>query len=97
LSVFGLSATSNDVRCFVLLLRDDRTFGVEPEQRGLHRLLSNIVGSCIEAFDEEPLPVEVADRAHRRLLALLASPDVQASSDRGLADINRAASFDLLH
>ena len=69
----------------------------EPEQRGLYRLLSNIVGRYIEAFDEEPLPVEVADQVHRRLLELLASLDVQANSDRRLADINRVASFNLFH
>ena len=69
----------------------------EPEQRGLYRLLSNIVGGYIEAFDEEPLPVEVADQAHRRLLELLASLDLQANADRRLADINRVASCDLLH
>jgi len=69
----------------------------EPEQRGLYRLLSNIVGGYIDAFDEEPLPVEVADRVHRRLLELLASLDVQANSDRRLADINRVASFNLFH
>jgi hypothetical protein len=69
----------------------------EPEQRGLYRLLSNLVGGYIEAFDEEPLPVEVADHVHRRLLELLGSLDVQANSDRRLADINRVASFDLLH
>ena len=69
----------------------------EPEQRGLYRLLSYVVGDYIEAFDEEPLPVEVADHAHRRLLELLASLDVQANSNRRLADINRVASFDLLH
>jgi hypothetical protein len=69
----------------------------EPEQRGLYRLLSTIVGRYIEAFDEEPLPVEVADQVHRRLLELLASLDVQANSDRRLADINRVASFNLFH
>ena len=69
----------------------------EPEQRGLYRLLSNIVGGYIEAFDEEPLPVEVADEVHRRLLELLASLDVQANSDRRLADIILVASFNLFH
>ena len=69
----------------------------EPEQRGLYLLLSNVVGGDIEAFDEEPLPVEVADEVHRRLLELLASLDVQANSDRRLADINRVASFNLFH
>jgi hypothetical protein len=56
----------------------------EPEQRGLFRLLSNLVGGYIEAFDEEPLPAEVADHVHRRLLELLASLDQRANSDRRL-------------
>jgi hypothetical protein len=68
-----------------------------PEQRGLYRLLSNLVGSYIDRFDEEPLPVAVADRAHERLLELLASLDPQASPARRLADINRVAASDLLH
>jgi hypothetical protein len=69
----------------------------EPEQGGLYRLLSNLVGGYIEAFEEEPLPVEVADRVHRRLLELLVSLDPEANLDRRLADINRVASFDLFH
>ena len=69
----------------------------EPEQAGLYRLLSSLVGGYVEAFDEEPVPVEVADHVHRRLLELLASLDLRANSNRRLADINRVASFDLLH
>jgi hypothetical protein len=69
----------------------------EPEQRGLYRLLGNLVGRYVEAFDEEPLPVAVADRAHRRLLDLLASLDPQAGPHRRLCDINRVATSDLLH
>ena len=69
----------------------------EPEQAGLYRLLSNLVGGYVEAFDEEPVPVEVADHVHSRLLELLASLDLRANSNRRLADINRVASFDLLH
>ena len=69
----------------------------EPEQRGLYRLLSNLVGGYIETFDGEPLPAGVADHVHCRLLELLASLDLRANSDRHLADINRVASFDLLH
>jgi len=69
----------------------------EPEQRGLYALLNNLVGSYVEAFDEEPLPVSVADRAHDRLLTLLASLDLKATADRRLADINRVAASDLLH
>jgi hypothetical protein len=37
----------------------------EPGQRALCRLLNSLVGGYIEAFDEEPLPVAVADRGSR--------------------------------
>jgi hypothetical protein len=69
----------------------------DPEQRALCRLLSDIVGSYVETFDEEPLPVAVADLAYSRLLDLMASLDFSASADRRLADINRVATYDLRH
>ena len=69
----------------------------DPEQRDLCRLLSAIVGSYVDTFDERPLPVAVADRAHHRLLELMASVDFNASADKRLADINRVAALDLLH
>jgi hypothetical protein len=69
----------------------------EPGQLALCRLLSYLVGSCIEAFDEEPLPVAVADRAYQRLLDLVASLDLRTSADRRLADLNRVAACDLWH
>jgi hypothetical protein len=69
----------------------------DPEQCALCRLLNAIVASYIETFDEEPLPVAVADRAYRRLLDLVASVDFGASADRRLADINRVAACDLWH
>jgi hypothetical protein len=67
----------------------------DPEQRALCRLLNSIVGSYVDTFDEEPLPVEVADRAYDRLLDLVASLDFDASADRRLADANRVAALDL--
>jgi len=69
----------------------------DPEQRAVCRLLSGLVGGYIEAFDEEPLPVAVADRAYGRLLDLVGSLDLTANADRRLADINRVAACDLLH
>lgn len=68
----------------------------EPEQRGLYRLLGSLVGRYVDTFDERPVPVELADRAHRRLLELLGSLDLRATADRRLADINRVAAWDLL-
>jgi hypothetical protein len=52
----------------------------QPEQRALCRLLSYLVGSYIDAFDEEPSPVAVADRAYQRLLDLVASLDFRAGA-----------------
>ena len=66
-------------------------------QRAMCRLLKNIVGSYIDAFDEEPLPVAVADRAYGRLLEMVASLDFDGNADRRLADINRVAAMDLRH
>jgi hypothetical protein len=75
---------------------DDLSKG-DPEQRALCRLLNSIVGSYVDTFDEEPLPVAVADRAYHRLLDLVASLDFNANADRRLADINRVAALDLRH
>jgi hypothetical protein len=69
----------------------------EPGQRALCRLLSSLVGGYIEAFDEEPLPVAVADRAHQRLLDLVASLDPRATAEHRLADLNRVAACRLWH
>lgn len=69
----------------------------EPGQRALCRLLSSLAGSYIEAFDEEPLPAAVADRAFERLLDLVASLDFRASAEHRLADLNRVAACELWH
>jgi hypothetical protein len=71
--------------------------GDEPGQQALCRLLTYLVGSYIEAFDEEPLPVAVADRAFQRLLDLVASLDFRTSAEHRLADLNRVAACDLWH
>ncbi|MCK1385601.1 hypothetical protein [Bradyrhizobium sp. 21] len=71
------------------LSRDD------PSQRGLCRLLSDLVGDYVETFDEAPLPVEIADGAYHRLLGLVASIDLEGDANRRLADINRVATCEL--
>jgi hypothetical protein len=69
----------------------------EPGQLAMCRLLNSLAGGYIEAFDEEPLPVAVADRAYQRLLDLVASLEAQTSADRRLADLDRVAACDLRH
>ena len=69
----------------------------DPEQRALCRLMNSVVGSYVDAYDEEPLPVAMADRAYDRLLELVSSVDFDAGAERRLADINRVAACDLRH
>jgi hypothetical protein len=69
----------------------------EAAQQGLCAVLNRLVGGFIEAYDEAPLPVSIAERAYRRLLDLLATLDPHADADRRLADINRVAACSLLH
>lgn len=91
-----LSQQHHGLRTFRTFQQKLETIGRDdPAQRGLCRVLSSLVGSYVEAFDEAPLPVEVADGAYQRLLALVASIDVHGNSDRRLADINRVAEREL--
>ena len=61
------------------------------------RLLNTVVDNYVDTFDEEPLPVAVADHAYQRLLDLVADIDFGASAEQRLATINRVAASDLLH
>lgn len=87
-----LSEQHHGLRTFRTFQQKLETLGRDdPEQRGLCRLLSSLVGSYVEAYDEAPLPVEVADGAYQRLLTLVESIDLQGDASRRLADINRVA------
>ncbi|UWU76220.1 hypothetical protein N2603_41145 [Bradyrhizobium huanghuaihaiense] len=91
-----LSEQHHGLRTFRTFQQKLDTLGRDdPAQRGLCRLLSSLVGSYVEAYDEAPLPVEVADSAYHRLLTLVASIDLNADADRRLADINRVAESQL--
>ena len=93
-----LSQQRHGLRIFQIFQQKLATLsGDEPEQRALCQLLPCLVGSYIEAFDEEPLPVAVADRAFQRLFDLVASLDFRAGAERRLADLNRVAACDLWH
>jgi hypothetical protein len=93
-----LSQQHHGLRTFRTFQQQVETIGRDqPEQRAVCRLLGCLVSRFVETFDEEPLPVAVADRAHSRLLDLVASLDFQAGADHRLADVNRVAAFDLLH
>jgi hypothetical protein len=68
----------------------------EPDKRALYALLGRLAARYIEAFDEQPVPATVADRAYDRLLELLASLDQCASAAGQLDELNRIAALDLV-
>jgi len=79
-----LSQQHHGLRTFRIFQQKLETLGRDdPAQRGLCRLLSSLVGSYVEAFDEAPLPVEVADGAYHRLLKLVASLDLEGDPTGG--------------
>jgi hypothetical protein len=91
-----LSQQHHGLRTFRTFQQKLETLGRDdPAQRGLCRLLSGLVGSYVEAFDEAPLPVEIADGTYQRLLTLVASIDLNGDASRRLADINRVAESEL--
>ena len=91
-----LSQQHHGLRTFRTFQQKLETLGRDnPAQLGLCRLLSGLVGDYVEAFDEAPLPVEIADGAYRRLLTLVESIDLNADATRRLADINRVAESEL--
>jgi hypothetical protein len=93
-----LSRQHHGLRTFRIFQQklDDLSSG-DPGQRAMCRLLKSIVGSYIDAFDEDPLPVAVADHAYQRLLDMVGSLDFEGNPGRRLADINRVATLDLRH
>jgi hypothetical protein len=66
-----------------------------PGQRAMCRLLSAIVGSYVEEFDEAPLPSAVAERAYQKLLRTVAELDCAAEPARLLGHLNRLAELNL--
>lgn len=67
-----------------------------PEHSALCQLLHHLVTPYIDIYDEAPLPAADAERAHQRMVELLATIDLDAPAERRLADINRIASCDLV-
>ena len=63
----------------------------------LYRLLANMAGHYVAAFDEEPLPVEVAQHAYATFLQLVEEGDRSLSgpAEQQLATLNKIAATEL--
>ncbi|WP_346771322.1 hypothetical protein [Bradyrhizobium sp. 87] len=92
-----LSGQHHGLQTFQLFRQKLTTLAAdEPNHKALYTLLSLPAARYIEAFDEEPVPISVADRAYDNLLRLVASLNLVASAEDQLNDLNRIAATDLL-
>ena len=70
----------------------------DPERAALYRLLASMIDPYIDLFDEEPLPVDVADEVFARVLDIVRYAEDLAS--RGSADqiqaLNKVAAVELI-
>jgi hypothetical protein len=69
----------------------------DAEHRALYRLLANLAGHYVATFDEEPLPVDVANHAYDVFFDLVEEGDrsIGASVEQQLATLNRIAAAEL--
>ena len=69
----------------------------ETAYRALYRLLADIAGRYVAAFDEKPVPVEVAKRAYETFLDLVknAEQSIGASFERQVETLNKIAGAEL--
>ena len=70
----------------------------DAEHRALYRLLANLAGHYITAFDEEPLPTDVAKHAYDVFLDLVEEGDrsIGAPVEQQLAHVERSLSVGAL-
>jgi hypothetical protein len=70
----------------------------DPEHAALYRLLASMIEPYIDSFDEEPLPVDVADEVFARVLDIVRYAEDSVS--RGAADqiqaLNKVAAVELI-
>jgi hypothetical protein len=69
----------------------------ETKYRALYRLLADIAGRYVTAYDEKPLPVEVAKQAYEKFLALVNSAEqaIDAPLERQIETLNTVAGAEI--
>jgi hypothetical protein len=69
----------------------------EARYRALYRLLADIAGRYVTAYDENPLPVEVAKQAYEKFLALVkgAEQAIDAPAERQIEMLNTIAGAEI--
>lgn len=70
----------------------------DAQHRAFYKLLSTIVDPFIESYDEEPLPVDLAETAFSRLIAVVreAEDAIALAPERQMIALNDIAAVELV-
>ncbi len=72
-------------------------FAADASHRALYRLLAGLAGHYVTVFDEEPLPVDVAQNAYKVFLRLVEEGEgsLHGSTEQQLTVLNKIAAAEL--
>jgi hypothetical protein len=70
----------------------------DPAHVALYRLLASMIDPYIDSFDEQPLPVDVADKTFRRVLDIVrdAEESISLEPANQIQALNRVAAVELI-
>jgi hypothetical protein len=70
----------------------------DPTHVALYRLLASMIDPYIDSFDEQPLPVDVADKTFRRVLDIVrdAEESISLHPANQIQVLNRVAAVELI-
>jgi hypothetical protein len=70
----------------------------EADHRALYRLLAGLADAHVSRYDEDPLPVEVAEQIHRRLIKIVAEAEgsMTAPASEQIQALNKLAAQSLV-
>jgi|KBSSwiStaDraftv2_1062776.scaffolds.fasta_scaffold45138_4 hypothetical protein len=94
-----LSHQHRGLKTYVTLQQKaDELARTDAEHRAVYKLLSSMLDPFIASFDEEPLPVSVAESTYRRLLDVVLDAEnaVTLAPDRQIDALNRIAAVQLV-
>ena len=94
-----LSHQHRGLKTYVTLQQKaDELARTDAEHRAVYKLLSSMLDPFIASFDEEPLPVSVAESTYRRLLDVVLDAEnaFTLAPDRQIDALNRIAAVQLV-
>jgi hypothetical protein len=75
-----------------------RLSSADPEHIALYRLLASMIDAYIDSFDEQPLPVDVAEKVFARVLDIVRDAEDSIAREPGdqIKALNKVAEVELI-